>query len=216
MGTTTISGGDHDHDHDHDHHDHDHHDHDRDHDKGGRDQGDDKNGRIYGDGSVSGSGHDTIHFGHGNDSQIEAGHATVVGAFGGASIHIHSQHPSSDGFAASGAATLVGGEHSSKFIAGHGADTLIGGSSHSTMAGGGGSLFSFSVNDKVGTDVIKNFVSGHDKLYLEGQSLSYLQSHGDITVSHGNTYISLDHGHTTVELKGFTHLTSSDVTTHKG
>ena len=41
-----------------------------------------------------------------------------------------------------------------------------------------------------------------DKLYLEGHSLSYLQSHGDITHSGGNTYISLDGGATKIELTG--------------
>jgi Ca2+-binding RTX toxin-like protein len=147
--------------------------------------------------------------------------------------------------ALSGKATLVGGDHCTQFIGGAGSvvmqggtggnDTFVGGSGQATMTGGtghnlfiGGSgqaimtggtggqnLFEFGCGTK-GTDVITNFVSGHDQLYLEGQSLSYLQSKGDVSVSHGNTYISLDGGQTTVELKGFTSLTSTDVTTHKG
>jgi Ca2+-binding RTX toxin-like protein len=100
---------------------------------------------------------------------------------------------------------------------GRGDDTFVGGSGHATMTGGSGhNLFEFATHANGGMDVITNFVSGHDKLYLEGKTLSYLQSHGDISVSHGNTFISLDGGQTTVELKGFTHLTSHDVTTHKG
>ncbi len=148
--------------------------------------------------------------------------------------------------ALSGNATLVGGDHCTQFIGGTGSvvmkggtggnDTFVGGSGQAMMTGGtghnlfiGGSgqstmtggtgghnLFEFGCGGKGGTDVITNFVSGHDQLYLEGQSLSYLQSKGDVSMSHGNTYISLDGGQTTVELKGFTSLTSTDVTTHKG
>jgi Ca2+-binding RTX toxin-like protein len=128
--------------------------------------------------------------------------------------------------ALSGSATLVGGDHCTQFVGGTGSvvmhggrgdDTFVGGSGHATMTGGSGhNLFEFASHANGGMDVITNFVSGHDKLYLEGKTLSYLQSHGDISVSHGNTFISLDGGHTTVELKGFTHLTSPDLTTHKG
>jgi Ca2+-binding RTX toxin-like protein len=128
--------------------------------------------------------------------------------------------------ALTGNATLVGGKHCTEFVGGSGHvvmqggtanDTFIGGSGHATMTGGSShNLFQFTTQGVGGKDVITNFVSGHDKLYLEGQSLSYLQSHGDVTVSHGNTYITLDGGKTTIELKGFTNLTGHDVTTHKG
>jgi Ca2+-binding RTX toxin-like protein len=189
-------------------------------------------------------GHDTINLGHGSDSISEAGQATVHGAFGSATIEggrfeflqgPEGPHAGSAGdpshilyqeVALSGSATLVGGDHSVQFVGGTGSvimrggtgnDTFVGGSGHDTMTGGTGhNLFEFSNLTKGGNAVITNFVAGHDKLYLEGQSLSYLQSHGDITVSHGNTYISLDGGHVTVELKGFTNLTSQDITTHKG
>ena len=180
-------------------------------------------------------GHDTINLGHGNDTITEAGRATVHSAFGSATIeggkfeflHSHegSHGPKFEEIALSGKATLAGGDHCTKFIGGTGSvvmqggtgnDTFVGGAGHAMMSGGTGhNLFEFVSGEKGGTDVIKNFVSGHDKLYLEGQTLSYLQSHGDITVSHGNTFISLDGGSTTVELKGFTGLSSHDVTTHK-
>ncbi len=145
--------------------------------------------------------------------------------------------------AVSGNATLVGGDHCTQFIGGSGSvvmrggtggnDTFvggsgqanmtggtghnlfIGGSGQATMTGGSGGQNVFDI-ERGGRDVITNFVSGHDQLYLEGQSMSYLQSRGDVSVSHGNTYISLDGGQTTVELKGFTSLHSTDVTTHKG
>jgi len=186
-------------------------------------------------------GHDTINLGHGDDTITEAGHATVYGSFGSASIQggtfeflhdpgahgspDHGSHGSVNEFiAASGSATLLGGTHTAEFVGGTGSvvmqggtgnDTFVGGSGHTTMTGGSAhNLFQFTSDGKGGASVINNFVSGHDKLYLEGQSLSYLQSHGDVTVSQGNTFISLDGGKTIVELKGFTGLTSNDITTH--
>ncbi len=223
-------------------------------------------------------GHDTINLGSGQDTITEAGHATVYGSFGSASIqggtveflrqgqhdgsdhshgahgshqssavdYSHREHDSNDdnrhghgsdhgggsghsyyeAIAVSGNVTLLGGTHCTQFVGGTGSvvmqggsgnDTFIGGSGHATMTGGSAhNVFEFTSNGLGGTDVITNFVSGQDKLYLEGQSLCYLQSHGDVTVSHGNTYISLDGGKTVVELKGFTNLTSHDITTHKG
>jgi Ca2+-binding RTX toxin-like protein len=183
-------------------------------------------------------GHDTINLGHGNDTLSEAGHATVYGAFGTATIeggsfqflsvplaHSGSQPFQYQEIAHSGNATLVGGDNSTQFVGGSGNvimqggtgnDTFIGGTGHTTMTGGSGhNLFEISCHGFRGSDVITNFVSGNDTLYLEGQTLAYLQSHGDITVNNGNTYISLDSGATTVELKGFTHLTATDITTHK-
>jgi Ca2+-binding RTX toxin-like protein len=130
-----------------------------------------------------------------------------------------------DAAALSGNATLMGSHGANEFIGGtgdvhmyggKGKDTLVGGSGHDTMSGGGGrDLFEFVWAGKGGQHLIRDFVHGHDKLYLEGHSLDYLQSHNDITTHGGNTYISLDGGMTTVELKGVTHLHDSDVTTHK-
>jgi hypothetical protein len=233
-------------------------------------------------------GHDTINLGHGHDTITEAGHATVYGAFGSATIqggtievahvggasdgsdhdhdHRHDQgddrshgrfgahqgdddrrhhdarpdgscghdkgggagssHPYYEAIAVSGNATLLGGDHCTQFVGGTGNvvmqggtgnDTFVGGSGHTTMTGGSGhNVFEFTSQHAGGTDVITNFVSGQDHLYLEGQSLCYLQSHGDVTVSHGNTWITLDGGKTTIELKGFSGLTGHDITGHKG
>jgi Ca2+-binding RTX toxin-like protein len=174
----------------------------------------------------SASGHDTINLGSGSDTVYEKGQATVQSAFGGASVDggvvafansgsTHSEH------AVSGHVTLIGGTQSNEFIGGAGTtvmkggtgnDTFVGGSGYDTMTGGTGkNLFEFISAAAGGQHVITNFVSGQDQLYLEGYSLSYLQSHHDITVSGGNTYISLDGGKTTVELQGITSLKSTDV-----
>ena len=182
------------------------------------------------------TGNDTINLGSGRDSITEAGTATVHGSFGAATIEGgkfqflgsgSSSNPYTE-LAVNGKATLVGGSQSTQFIGGSGSvvmqggtgnDTFMGGSGQATMTGGSGhNLFVIGCHGGIGgTDVITNFVSGNDQIYLESHSYDWLMSHGDITVSHGNTYIALDGGQTTVELKGFTGLTSSDVTTtHKG
>jgi Ca2+-binding RTX toxin-like protein len=204
---------------------------------------------LHGSGSIlqhGAGGNDTINVGRGHDTITEAGHATVSGWFGSATIqggtvdflhhghggkddgkHGHGSHPYYEAMAVSGNVTLIGGEHCTQFVGGTassvvmqggtGNATLIGGTGHDTMTGGSAhNVFEFTSHGVGGTDVITNFVSGHDSLYLEGQSLCYLQSHGDITTSHGNTFIALDGGRTTIELKGFTGLGSHDITTHKG
>jgi Ca2+-binding RTX toxin-like protein len=201
---------------------------------------------LQGSGSIfqhGAGGNDTINLGDGRDTITEAGHATVYGAFGSATISggtfalqresgsHHPGHPGGHDFvneviAASVSATLVGGSHCTEFVGGKGSvvmqggagnDTFVGGAGHATLTGGTHhNLFAFTADGKGGTNVITNFVSGQDKLYLEGKSLCYLQSHGEVTVSHGNTCISLDGGKTMVELKGFAGLTSHDITTHKG
>jgi Ca2+-binding RTX toxin-like protein len=186
-----------------------------------------------GNDTLSEAGSATVHGAFGS-ATVEGGvyqylqHKTGCGDNGGHSgsnAHGASAQYIYQEFAISGKATMVGGSASTQFMGGSGSvvmqggsgnDTFIGGSGQTTMTGGTAqNLFEISCRGKGGTDVITNFVSGHDQLYLEGKSLGYLQSHGDISVSHGNTYISLDGGHTTVELKGFTGLTSADIS-HKG
>lgn len=185
------------------------------------------------------SGHDTINLGYGSDTIYEQGHATVYGSndasrFGSATINggeLQTSFTSSAGagqveteIAVSGKMTLLGGGACTEFVGGTGtsvfigsaaSDTFVGGSGHDTMTGGTGyNQFEFLSSEAGGQHVITNFVSG-DKLYIEGYSLSYLESHNDIKTQGGNTYISIDGGKTTIELKGFTGLTSSDVITHK-
>jgi Ca2+-binding RTX toxin-like protein len=101
---------------------------------------------------------------------------------------------------------------------GSGSNVFQGGAGHATMTGGKGSnLFQFLSTAQGGvehgTTIITNFVA-KDQLYLEGNTLSQLNAAHDITTKNGNTYISLDHGTTTIELKGFTGLTNSEITTN--
>jgi len=198
---------------------------------------------LHGSGTIvqyGADGHDTINLGHGHDTITEAGTATVYGSWGSVTISggtfeftnkglvssdSHDKHH--DKYAGQGndqssdhhhqsVDTFVGGAH--QFVGGPGHVFVQGGigSGHATITGGSGhNLFEFASHGVGGKGVITNFVSGHDKLQLEGQSLSYLQSHGDVTVSHGHTSISLDGGKTIVELKGFANLNSHDAS-HKG
>jgi Ca2+-binding RTX toxin-like protein len=115
--------------------------------------------------------------------------------------------------AVSGKMTLLGGSAPTEFIGGagsavmkggSGSDTFIGGSGHDTMTGGSGqNLFEFLTSGKGGQHVITNFVAS-DQLNVEGHTLAYLLAHGEVTTRDGNTYISIDGGKTTIELKGFT------------
>jgi Ca2+-binding RTX toxin-like protein len=107
---------------------------------------------------------------------------------------------------------FVGGSGSTLMLGGSGNDTFIGGTGSDTMHGGAGQdVFAFREHVPGGTHVVQDFVSGQDHLFLEGHSLDYLQSHGDITTSGGNTWITLDGGKTTIELQGVTSLKASDV-----
>jgi len=140
--------------------------------------------------SQGGMGHDTINLGSGHDTLVNAGHA--AGAHFGYHVASHS-------------ATMAGGAHHTNFISG--AHSLIAhGGAGSDTAGGASHLTAHFAAHNVGTDVIKNFVTGHDKLMVESKSLAYLHSRADVSVHQGHTNISLDGGHTTVTLKGIGHV----------
>ncbi len=114
--------------------------------------------------------------------------------------------------AVSGTMTLLGGSSPAEFMGGTGStvmkgglgnDTFIGGSGEDTMTGGSGhNLFEFLASEAGGQHVITNFVAS-DQLNVEGHTLAYLLAHGEVTTRDGNTYISIDGGKTTIELKGF-------------
>ena len=182
------------------------------------------------------SGRDTISLGNTHDTISTQGSATVTGPFGtlglfgsatvnGGELQVGQNSDSTLKLTAvHGDVTITGGSVPTEMIAGSGtnllkggvgADTFIGGTGSSTLVGGSGQdVFEFLAKNAGGTDVIKNFVSGCDDLYLEGHSFSWLKNAGDITDKNGNTYIKLDGGKTTIELQGVT-LKSWDVTTHK-
>jgi len=182
------NGDDHKHDHDHPH-DHDH-------------QQDPKS---------SFGGHDTINLGSGHDTVFQHGQASVYAQLG---VTMAGGHHLGD---VGGIATLVGGGHTSQFgddgKSGFklGLDTSAGGLSHD-MTGSAGKVFAMLSS---GHQVISNFVAGHDHLYLEGHDLAYLTQHHDVSSSGGNTFITLDGGATTIELKGVSSLHNADITTHK-
>jgi hypothetical protein len=81
------------------------------------------------------------------------------------------------------------------------------------MVGAGNhNVFEFLASEQRGQHVIQNFAHG-DQLSVQGYSLPYLQSHHDISTHGGNTYIKIDGGKTTIEIKGYTG--SLDITQHK-
>jgi hypothetical protein len=129
--------------------------------------------------------------------------------------HGQDQHGRDHGYA-----TLMGASAHSEFMAGshhvlpHDGTDNRGSSSPTVHGGSTQSNTLFEVLQPGGHFVIGDFVSGQDQLYIEGYSLSYLQSHHDISTSGGNTLISLDGGKTTIELQGVTSLKASDITTH--
>jgi Ca2+-binding RTX toxin-like protein len=189
---------------------------------------------LYGSGAIVeiGRGHDTINLGSGKDTIFESGRATVYGIGGdpfatiaGGELKVsHSGGVTIDSaitgnMTIMGSATpteFVGRSGRSIFLGGSGNDTFVGGSGHDTMTGGTGSnVFEFLRSEAGGHHVITNFVSGQDQLYLEGHSLNFLEKHHDIHTSGGNTVITLDGGATTITLKGFTGLSSTDITQHK-
>jgi Ca2+-binding RTX toxin-like protein len=173
------------------------------------------------------SGHDTINLGFGDDTIHEAGSATVHGSFGNATIKGGELDFSNSGHVqdnVSGCATLVGSSAPTEFLGGSGSTVMKGGSGHDTFVGGAGAdtmggtgshnVFEVLASEKGGQHLVTNFVSG-DQLYVEGYSLSYLQTHHDVTTHNGNTYICIDGGKTTIELQGVKSLSSSEITTHK-
>jgi hypothetical protein len=175
-------------------------------------------------------GLDTITVGSSDAVIYEQGQATIHGVFGaldfyGGEMEVKYYNGIPVETALSGHMTMIGGAVDPEFLAGPGTSYMLGGTGSDTFVGGTGSatmiggtsinLFEFITKEVGGHDIIKNFVSGHDQLYLEGESLAYLEAHHDISVSGGNTYISLDNGKTTIELQGVTSLKASDITTIK-
>jgi hypothetical protein len=94
-------------------------------------------------------------------------------------------------------------------------DTLGGGAVHDTLASG---LHSHNVFQFLSTQeqqhVITNFVSGHSQTFVEGNSFAQLQQH-EVSTLGGSTFIKLDGGVTTIELKGLTDSTKFNITPHK-
>lgn len=164
------------------------------------------------------SGHDTINLGFGSDTIFEQGQATIYGEFGSASISggklevVNSGWATHELLAMTGSATLIGGEYTNQFYGGTGnvtmlgsgklgPDTFVGGAGgHDVMTGGSNTNY-FDIL-KGNHSTITNFVAGKDNLTVDGHSLSYLTSAGDVHVTGSDTVITLDGGATQVTLQG--------------
>jgi Ca2+-binding RTX toxin-like protein len=179
---------------------------------------------LYGSGTISQTGahgNDTINFGTGNDTLYEAGTATVHGAFGSATVHngildVDKVGGVWDVTETGGPATLMGGTGKTDLTGGSGV-TFVDGPGNDTMTGTGNNWFEFNGSGAGSHDTITAF-TGSDNLYLEGYSLGYLQSHGDIT-THGSgptgySQITLPDG-TKVRVDGVTDPNELNIKTHK-
>lgn len=179
---------------------------------------------VKGNGTIiAGSGHDTINIGSGNDTITVLGQATIHGAFGtvtvdGGTTVINQGHSGghgggtgeSDGNRGSNAGEShlhgphsVAGGHSS-FVHGQGASAPDHAAGHPMAA----SAEQHGVAQIPASHVVSNFVSGSSQMHIEGQALSYLPAHNEVSTAAGNTHIGMAGGHTTVELKGITGLPS--------
>lgn len=129
----------------------------------------------------------TITLGSGQDTAV-SGNAAKMGSssFGGGNSTM-----------LSASAVKVGGSAAS-----FGADSVAGGSSSGLLSGSGSS-------------VITNFLSGAEKLVLEGNALSYLTKPDFVSSHGGSTIISLDGGKTTIEMVGMSSDLKSTDLTHK-
>ena len=198
---------------------------------------------VSGAGNIeTGSGNDSVQVGsgrvtvgNGDDTVAAIGLATVTGNFGtarldGGSIESYmttvGSKEVSTAVVLSGDVTMLGGCNDALFVGGglgtnasmrggSGNDTFWGGQGNTTMSGGTrANYFEFFASAAGGQHVITNFVSGKNFLYLEGESLDQLQNDEQITVTGGNTIISLDSGQTTITLQGFTSpLKATDIKT---
>jgi Ca2+-binding RTX toxin-like protein len=191
---------------------------------------------TVGDSAKSGdaAGNDTISLGGPNDTITAYGSATVSGpgsisaTIKGGQLVYQTGSGGESVTAGSGTATLLGGTGVT-FIGGTGAvsmvgggsDTFIGGTgagSSDTMTGGGGlNVFAFDTGSQPegGTHVISNFTQSQDLIKLgSSYDLNTIlnPAYGEITVTGGNTTLTLDNGQTVIKLIGITNLTRNDFT----
>jgi len=103
-----------------------------------------------------------------------------------------------------GHATLLGGAHTTEFANGHaGLAFMKGGMGPDSMAGGNASQHLVAMHDKaMGPALIKNFVAGHDHLYLPGHSLTFTPPTHAVATLGDKTMIGMDGGKTMITLHG--------------
>jgi Ca2+-binding RTX toxin-like protein len=106
---------------------------------------------------------------------------------------------------------FVGGSGKTDMIGGSGSDTYIAGSGNDTMdATGSHNVFKFLSTVPGGTHVIDNFVST-DQLIIQNYGARGGSIATGIVDGQHSTIITLDGGHTKIELVGVTHFNPSEI-----
>jgi hypothetical protein len=179
---------------------------------------------------TTGTGDDTITFVAGANTAVTGdGKDTVTGGTGADTITT-----------GAGADTITGGKGNDVMDAGAGKDTITGGEGADTMTGGadadtfivGGSNTSLaSYSTATAPDVIKDFVSGTDKLTVAQTNASFIGNYANLTLaladmtavnqsffvtSEANLYVVATQGtyastDTVVKLEGVTAITENDL-----
>jgi hypothetical protein len=120
-----------------------------------------------------------------------------------------------------GRSTLLGGAASKSFVAAKTASfqaKLPDSTDHGAMfKRQGANFFQYLKGQRGSEHLIKDFVSGHDKVHLQAHTLASIKSSSDSSISShgGNTYISLDGGKTTIELHGVAHMKATHFTQNR-
>lgn len=100
-----------------------------------------------------------------------------------------------------GADTLSGGDGNDKLYGGKDNDTIDGGAGNDVLSGDHGrDTFVFNLGD--GADKITDFKKGDDTIDLQGLDLTFalLDSNGNGKLDDGDTYVTVSHGDTTIDL----------------
>jgi hypothetical protein len=156
---------------------------------------------------ASGSTHSSTSTTHGTSTSTT--HSTTTATHGSSTASTHGTTATTHSTSAPthgtsnvyGQSTLLGGTHTTEFANGHagveytkamGPDSMGGGLTHHLVA----------LHDKAAPGLLKNFVAGHDHLYLPGHSLVFAAQPHAIATHGDNTTIGLDGGKTTIELHG--------------
>lgn len=187
-------------------------------------------GIVGGNNQIYAAGNDTVIAGGGN-ATIGAGTGdTLINVVGGSNLVIGGSGNSTIAAAAgnntlfggSGNTTIAGGAGNNLLIGSTsktgnavlggfaGDDSMIGGVGNDTLFGGtGNDIFVFSTVFGAGKHVIGDFTAGSDLIAVQGYGLTADQVAAKVTVSGGNSVISLSDG-TQITIAGVTTLTAKN------
>ncbi|WP_114860196.1 calcium-binding protein [Azospirillum brasilense] len=187
-------------------------------------------GLVGGNNQVFAAGNDTVIAGGGNATIGAGAGNAVINVIGGSNLVIggsgNSTIASAAGnntlFGGSGNTTIAGGGGNDLLIGSTsktgnavlggfaGNDTLIGGVGNDTLFGGDGNdVFVFSTVFGGGKHVIGDFKAGTDLIAVQGYGLTAAQVAAKVTVTGGNSLISLSDG-TQITVAGVSNLTASN------